>query len=57
MVEEEFEGEACRGCACVVGYITLLPAHAAEGQWNVAQSLLSPVIDGVEEMVFFPRAQ
>lgn len=43
-------------CARVVECITLLTAHVAEGEWNGAQSLLPPwVIDGLEEMVFFPQ--
>lgn len=41
MVEEKFEGEICRRRACFVGYITLVTAHAAEREWNVAQPALS----------------
>ncbi len=41
VIEGKVEGETGRRCACVVGYITLLTAHAAGGEWDVAQPALS----------------
>lgn len=41
VVKGKVEGESGGRCVCVVGYITLLTAHAAGGEWDVAQSAVS----------------
>lgn len=39
--EGKVEGESSRSCVCIAGYIISLTAHAAEGEWHVAQPAFS----------------